>query len=95
LTVLKNWQDHLEDCPSRTRLERYRYGMYILKMASYSRDRLTKYIQMLQERKVPLTERDHRMVMRFGIGCSALKHPYPFKSNLAVIGSGDFRNTPV
>jgi len=27
----------------------YRYGMYILKMASYSRDRLTKYIQMLQE----------------------------------------------
>jgi hypothetical protein len=27
----------------------YRYGMYILKMASYSRDRLMKYIQMLQE----------------------------------------------
>ena len=27
----------------------YRYGMYILKMASSSRDRLTKYIQMLQE----------------------------------------------
>ena len=29
--------------------EGYRYGMYILKMASYSRDRLMKYIQMLQE----------------------------------------------
>jgi len=27
----------------------YRYGMYILKMASYSQDRLMKYIQMLQE----------------------------------------------
>ncbi len=27
----------------------YRYGMYILKMASQSRDRLMKYIQMLQE----------------------------------------------
>jgi hypothetical protein len=27
----------------------YRYGMYILKMAPYSRDRLMKYIQMLQE----------------------------------------------
>ena len=27
----------------------YRYGMYILKMASYSRDRLMKYIQMLEE----------------------------------------------
>jgi len=27
----------------------FRYGMYILKMASYSRDRLMKYIQMLQE----------------------------------------------
>jgi hypothetical protein len=27
----------------------YRYGMYILKMASDSRDRLMKYIQMLQE----------------------------------------------
>ena len=27
----------------------YRYGMYILKMASYSRDRLMKYIQMPQE----------------------------------------------
>ncbi len=27
----------------------YRYGMYILKMASHSRDRLMKYIQMLQE----------------------------------------------
>jgi hypothetical protein len=30
----------------------YRYGMYILKMASYSRDRLMKYIQMLQEEKI-------------------------------------------
>jgi hypothetical protein len=28
----------------------YRYGMYILKMASNSRDRLMKYIQMLQGR---------------------------------------------
>ncbi len=27
----------------------YRYGMYILKMASFSRDRLIKYIQMLEE----------------------------------------------
>ncbi len=27
----------------------YRYGMYILKMASYSLDRLMKYIQMLEE----------------------------------------------
>jgi hypothetical protein len=27
----------------------YRYGIYILKMASYSRDRLMKYIQMLEE----------------------------------------------
>lgn len=27
----------------------YRYGMYILKMASHSRDRLMKYIQMLEE----------------------------------------------
>jgi hypothetical protein len=27
----------------------YRYGLYILKMASGSRDRLMKYIQMLQE----------------------------------------------
>jgi len=27
----------------------YRYGMYILKMALYSRDRLMKYIQMLEE----------------------------------------------
>jgi hypothetical protein len=27
----------------------YRYGMYILKMAFYSRDRLMKYILMLQE----------------------------------------------
>ena len=27
----------------------YRYGIYILKMALYSRDRLMKYIQMLQE----------------------------------------------
>ena len=27
----------------------YRYGMYILKMAPYSRDRIMKYIQMLQE----------------------------------------------
>jgi DUF1009 family protein len=27
----------------------YRYGMYIVKMASGSRDRLMKYIQMLQE----------------------------------------------
>ena len=27
----------------------YRYGMYILKMASVSRDRLMKYILMLQE----------------------------------------------
>jgi hypothetical protein len=27
----------------------YRYGMYITKMASYSRDRLMKYIQMLEE----------------------------------------------
>jgi hypothetical protein len=27
----------------------YRYGMYILKMAPYSRDRLMKYIQTLQE----------------------------------------------
>ena len=27
----------------------YRYGMYILKMASYSRDRVMKYIQILQE----------------------------------------------
>ena len=27
----------------------FRYGMYILKMASYSRDRLMKYIQILQE----------------------------------------------
>jgi hypothetical protein len=31
----------------------YRYGMYILKMASYSRDRLMKYIQMLQEEENP------------------------------------------
>ena len=29
----------------------YRYGMYILKMASYSRDRLMKYIQMLQKKE--------------------------------------------
>jgi hypothetical protein len=29
--------------------EGYRYGMYILKMAPHSRDRLMKYIQMLQE----------------------------------------------
>ena len=29
--------------------EGYRYGMYILKMASNSRDRIKKYIQMLQE----------------------------------------------
>jgi len=28
--------------------EGYRYGMYIMKMASYSRDRLMKYILMLQ-----------------------------------------------
>jgi hypothetical protein len=27
----------------------FRYGMYILKMASYSRDRLLKYIKMLEE----------------------------------------------
>jgi len=27
----------------------YRFGMYILKMASYSRDRLLKYIRMLEE----------------------------------------------
>ena len=27
----------------------YRYGMYILKMATYNRDRLMKYIQMLQK----------------------------------------------
>ena len=27
----------------------YRYGMYILRMALHSRDRLIKYIQMLQE----------------------------------------------
>ena len=27
----------------------YRYGMYILKMAPYSRERLMKYIQMLEE----------------------------------------------
>jgi hypothetical protein len=27
----------------------YRYGMYILKMASYSRDRLFNYIRMLEE----------------------------------------------
>ena len=27
----------------------YRYGMYILKMAQHSRDRIMKYIQMLQE----------------------------------------------
>jgi hypothetical protein len=27
----------------------YRYGIYILKMASYSRDRLMKYIQTLHE----------------------------------------------
>ena len=27
----------------------YRYGMYILKMAEHSRDRLMRYIQMLQE----------------------------------------------
>jgi len=32
----------------------YRYGMYIQKMASYSRDRLMKYIQMLQEEESPL-----------------------------------------
>jgi len=31
----------------------YRYGMYILKMASYSRERLMKYIQMLQEEESP------------------------------------------
>jgi hypothetical protein len=31
----------------------YRYGMYILKMASHSRDRLMKYIQMLQEEETP------------------------------------------
>ena len=30
----------------------YRYGMYILKMASHSRDRLIKYIQMLQEEEI-------------------------------------------
>ena len=29
--------------------EGYRYGMYIFKMAPYSRDRIMKYIQMLQE----------------------------------------------
>jgi hypothetical protein len=29
----------------------YRYGIYILKMASYSRDRLLKYIKMLEEEK--------------------------------------------
>jgi hypothetical protein len=29
----------------------YRYGMYILKMATYSRDRLMKYIQMLQKKE--------------------------------------------
>jgi hypothetical protein len=27
----------------------YRYGMYILKMASHSRDRLMKYIEMIEE----------------------------------------------
>jgi hypothetical protein len=31
----------------------YRYGMYILKMASDSRDRLLKYILMLQEEESP------------------------------------------
>jgi hypothetical protein len=31
----------------------YRYGMYILKMPSYSRDRLMKHIQMLQEEENP------------------------------------------
>ncbi len=30
-------------------LEGYRYGMYILKMAPHSRDRLMKYIQMLEK----------------------------------------------
>jgi hypothetical protein len=30
----------------------YRYGMYILKMASQSRDRLMKYIQMVQEEEI-------------------------------------------
>ncbi len=29
--------------------EGYRYGMYITKMAEYSRDRLLKYIKMLEE----------------------------------------------
>ena len=35
----------------------YRYGMYILKMASYSRDRLMKYIQMLQEEESSSNEK--------------------------------------
>ncbi len=31
----------------------YRYGLYIWRMALYSRDRLMKYIQMLQEEETP------------------------------------------
>jgi hypothetical protein len=37
----------------------YRYGMYILKMASDSRDRLLKYIHMLEKEENSLSQKSH------------------------------------